>query len=147
MGYEVHITRKENWFDEGGPGITFEEWKNYLASDPEMRLDGFAEASTSDGSILRVENPGLSVWLAYSGHEKNGNMAWFYHLEDRITVKNPDEEMLIKMYAIAIVLGARVQGDESEIYDSNGQSNWQYLRVDVGEESGTTKKPWWKFLN
>ena len=79
MGYEVHITRKAEWFGEEGPEITIEEWKNYVASDPEMRLDGFAEATTPDGNTLRVESPGLSVWVAYSKHEEAGNMAWFDH--------------------------------------------------------------------
>ncbi|WP_157197703.1 MULTISPECIES: hypothetical protein [Methylomonas] len=43
MGYEVHITRKAEWFEEEGPEITIEEWKNYVVSDPEMRpkRDGF----------------------------------------------------------------------------------------------------------
>ncbi|WP_374087915.1 hypothetical protein [Methylomicrobium lacus] len=145
MGYEVHITRKEEWFEEEGPEITIEEWKNYVVSDPKMRLDGFAEATTPDGSILRVESPGLSVWVAYSKHEEYGNMAWFDHYKDRITVKNPDEEILIKMHAIASALEAKVQGDEGEIYDSNGQSNWQELRGNTGSESVVAKKPWWKF--
>jgi len=100
VGYEVHITRKAEWFGEEGPEITIEEWKNYVASDPEMRLDGFAEATTPDGNTLRIESPGLSVWVAYSKHEESGK-AWFDHYKDRITVKNPDEEILIKMHAIA----------------------------------------------
>lgn len=61
MGYEVHITRKGDWFEDGGLAITIEEWKRYVASDPEMRLDGFAEVTTPDGSVLRVESPGISV--------------------------------------------------------------------------------------
>lgn len=145
MGYEVHITRKAEWFEEEGPEITIEEWKNYVVSDPEMRLDGFAEATIYDGNTLRVESPGLSVWAAYSKHEEAGNMAWFDHYKDRITVKNPDEEILIKMHTIASALEAKVQGDEGEIYDSNGQSNWQVLRGNAESGSCTTKKPWWKF--
>ncbi len=145
MGYEVHITRKEEWSEENGPEITIEEWKNYIAADPEIRLDGSAEATTPDSNVLRVESPGLSVWLAYSGHEKNGNMAWFDHFEDRITVKNPDKEILVKMYVIASALGAKVQGDEGEVYDSNGQSNWQELGGNSDPEPGLAKKPWWKF--
>jgi hypothetical protein len=135
----------EEWSDEYGPAITIDEWKNYVASDPEMRLDGFAEATTPDGRVLRVESPGLSVWLAYSGHEKNGNMAWFDHFENRITVKNPEEEILIKMYAIALALEAKVQGDEGEIYDFKGQSNWHEFQENAEVEPGLAKKPWWKF--
>ena len=145
MGYEVHITRKAEWLEQGGPEITIEEWKNYVVSDPEMRLDGFAEATIYDGNTLRVESPGLSVWTAYSKHEEAGNMAWFDHYKDRITIKNPDDEILIKMHKIASALEAKVQGDDGEIYDSNGQSNWQVLRGNSESDSCTTKKPWWKF--
>ena len=145
MGYEVHITRKDMWFEEHGPEISLDEWKQYVANDPEMRLDGYAEATTPDGSVLRVESPGLSVWVAYSGHDKNKNMAWFDHFENRITVKNPDEEILIKMHKVALALDAKVQGDEGEVYNSMGESNWQELHEDIMPITGLPKKPWWKF--
>ncbi len=138
MGYEVHITRKKEWSDEDGPTISLDEWKAFVGSDPEMCLDGFAEAQV-DGGTLRVESEGLAVWTAYSEHGKNGNMAWFNFFEGDVSVKNPDPEILQKMWVIAEKLGAKVQGDEGEVYDSSGQS----------DESPTfdspAKKPWWKF--
>lgn len=120
MGYEVHITRKTEWFDNDGPAISIEEWLGYVASDPEMRADGYAEVKTPEGT-LRIDDDGIAVWIAYPGHCKNGNMAWFCHFEDRITVKNPDESILVKMYEIASKLEAKVQGDEGEEYNSDGQ--------------------------
>jgi len=33
-------------------------------------------------------------------------------------VKNPDDEIIRKMWSIAQALSARVQGDDSETYDS-----------------------------
>jgi hypothetical protein len=113
VGYDVHITRATEWFESEDTPITFEEWTAFVKSDPSMRLDGFAEAAVGG---LRYESPGLAVWTAYSGHGKKGNMAWFDHDEGRITVKNPDEEILGKMRAIAKKLGARVVGDEGEEY-------------------------------
>ena len=123
MGYEVHITRRENWFDEDGPAISIDEWLKFVASDPEMRMDGYAEAVKSDGSVIRVENEGLAVWLKYSGHQLDGNMAWFDFQAGRITTKNPDAEILKKMWAVAQGLSAKVQGDEGESYDKNGESS------------------------
>lgn len=153
MGYELCITRKENWFDEDGPLISLDEWLAYVEGDPEMRFDGFAEAKLPDGSILRIEGEGLSVWTAYSGHEVDGNMAWFDYRGDSILVKNPDEEIIGKMVRIGRALGAKVQGDEGEVYAEDGSSNWEELRNQappkrpqsehVGEPS--QKKPWWKF--
>jgi hypothetical protein len=119
MGYEIHITRKENWFDDE-PKISLDEWKSYIASDPEMRLDGYAEAALPSGNVLRVESDGLSVWTAYSKHGVDGGMAWFDFRTGNLVVKNPDSEILAKMWMIAEKLQARVQGDEGEIYDANG---------------------------
>ena len=43
MGYEVHITRKTNWFDEEGPRISEDEWRAYVDSDSEMVMSGVAD--------------------------------------------------------------------------------------------------------
>ncbi|WP_262413857.1 hypothetical protein [Paraburkholderia sp. UCT2] len=55
MGYDVHITRKENWFDESGLKIGIDEWKALVQSDPDMRLDGYASAIVGDANVLRIE--------------------------------------------------------------------------------------------
>ena len=89
MGYDVHITRAENWCESDAAPITLDEWSAYVADDPEMRMDGFAEAEASGGNILRVEGEGLAAWLTYSGHGKDGNMAWFDYRRGRIVVKEP----------------------------------------------------------
>jgi hypothetical protein len=125
MGYDVHITRAEDWADGSSDPITLEEWLTYVADDPEMQLDGIAETTAPDGTVLRYQGEGLSVWTAYSGHGLQGNMVWFDYGDGNITVKNPDAEILAKMNAIAEALGARVQGDEGEFYDAEGQSDCQ----------------------
>jgi hypothetical protein len=144
MGYEVHITRAEEWSESEANPITFEEWRAYIKSDPEMRLDGFAEARTQDGGVIRIESEGLSVWTAWPGDQSEGNLAWMDHRNGRIAVKSPDAAILKKMCSIAEKLGARVQGDEGEIYpDSEADS----LREDSIEESPPPSKvPWWKRL-
>ena len=119
MGYDIHITRKTNWFEEE-PKIGCDEWQAVVASDDEMRLDGYAEAKVGCGAVLRVESEGLAVWTAYSGHAANGNMAWFDFRGGNVVVKNPNAEILGKMWAIAENLGARVQGDDGELYGPDG---------------------------
>jgi prepilin-type processing-associated H-X9-DG protein len=121
MGYDVGITRKENWWDENGPEIHLNEWIDVVAADRDMRLDGYAEAQVGDGKILRTENAGLSVWTAYSRHGEGGNMAWFDFRRGSIVVKNPDAEILQKMWSLAQTLSAKVQGDEGEFYDASGR--------------------------
>lgn len=144
MGYDIHITRKSEWFDEEGDEITLEEWCEFVNSSPDMRLDGFAEAVTPGGT-LRVESEGLSVWTGYSGHEQDGNMAWFDYFEGNIKVKNPDKEILRKMYQIAQTLNAKVQGDECEVYGEDGQSNWQELKSEGEAMRAIASKKWWQF--
>lgn len=144
MGYDIHITRKSEWFDEEGDEISLEEWSEFVNSSPDMRLDGFAEAETPGGT-LRVESEGLSVWTGYSGHGKDGNMAWFDYFEGNIKVKNPDEEILRKMYQIAQILNAKVQGEECEVYGEDGQSNWQELKAEGEAMRTTASKKWWQF--
>jgi hypothetical protein len=136
MGYNVHITRADQWFDSESDPITFEEWIAYIDTDPEMQLDNKAEVSTPEGSTLRYENQGLAVWTRYSGNGVDGNMAWFDYREGRIVVKNPDDEILRKMCVIASKMGAKVQGDESEFYGEGGQSQQPVRDI----------RPWWKRL-
>jgi hypothetical protein len=125
VGYDVHITRKHDWFDDKGPEISLAEWLAVVDADPEMRLDGFAETRLADGRAFRTVREGLSVWTAYSQHDESGNKAWFLHLDGRVTVKNPDDEILRKMWSIAQTLSAKVQGDDMEIYDSSGRESHQ----------------------
>ena len=116
MGYDVHITRATDWAASKSNPITLEEWLAYVASDPEFRLDGFAEARTPAGDNLRYENPGLAVWTGWPGSGPDGNFAWFDWRAGRIVVKNPDDEILKKMCDVAKKLGGRVQGDEGEFH-------------------------------
>ncbi|WP_244956115.1 hypothetical protein [Rhizobium changzhiense] len=48
MGYDLHITRKTNWFD-ASPSIALDDWLEYVANDSEIQHDGFAETPTVDG--------------------------------------------------------------------------------------------------
>lgn len=137
VGYDVHITRKQRWSDENGPEILLVEWLEIVRSDREMRFDGYAETRLGDGSILRIENEGLSVWTAYSRHGEDG-MAWFSFHQGNVIVKNPDPEFLQKMWSLAQALSAEVQGDDGELYDGSGR------QVRMTPQS-RGKEPWWKF--
>jgi hypothetical protein len=137
MGYDVYITRKHDWFDTKGPEISLAEWLDFVAKDPEMRLDGYAETRMQDGSVFRTEREGLAVWTAYSAHDESGNKAWFLHEHGHVTVKNPDDEILRKMWSIAQDLSAKVQGDDGEIYDASANP--------TGPEERQAERPWWRF--
>ena len=121
MGYDLHITRKEHWSDKIANDIPLPEWLALVQSDPDMRLDGFAEATTSNGDVIRIESDGLSVWTAHSGHIEGRNMARFDFHHGCVVVKNPDEKIRRKMHQMAQRLRAKVQGDDGEYYGPDGQ--------------------------
>ena len=116
MGYDVHITRSPDWTESASNPITIEEWLAAIEADPEMRLDGFAEARTPAGETIRYESAGLAVWTAWPRGDHVIGEAWFDHRNGRIVVKSPDESILAKMREIAEKLQARVVGDEGEYY-------------------------------
>src|ERR1051325_8075443 len=64
MGYDVHITRAQDWTESAAHPITFDEWKAYIRSDREMRLDNRAQATTPSGETCTTEGPALAVWAA-----------------------------------------------------------------------------------
>ncbi len=142
MAYEVHITRKQNWFDKEGQDITLEEWRRYAGSDPEMRLDIMPENVTAQGTI-RMESPGAAFWAGYSRQGAGGDAAWFRHFRDRVTVKDPDQEILAKMHRIAAALGGKVQGAEGELYGAEGKPARQEKRQPEPAPA-PAKKSWWK---
>jgi hypothetical protein len=145
MGYDVHITRQDNWFDQDdSKNISLEEWLDYVAKDLDIRLDNYAEATASNGETIRMEAEGLSVWTAYSGNGVGGNYAWLNYSSGNIVVKNPDEEIISKMVDMAISMNAKVQGDEGEVYQRmpNGKITSNHLD---GSETKGNSKAWWKF--
>ncbi len=140
MGYNLYITRKDNWTDEETNGlISMNEWKQVVSADPDMRMDNKVDA-TVNGKTIRMEEEGIAVWTAYSLAGKNGNQAWFSFDDGMITVKNPDNEIINKMLSIAKVLNAKVQGDDMEIYDEE-----EYKKEEQKRINKLNKKPWWKF--
>jgi hypothetical protein len=137
MGYDIHITRKENWFDEDDSnGIALLEWIDYIKADKEMSLNNSAEAETPAGGKVKHEHNGLAVWTGYSKSGIDGNYAWFDFRNGNVTVKNPDQEIKDKMIDIAAQLSAKVQGDEGEFYNSKEKT---FTRTIVQD-----KRPWWK---
>ena len=141
MGYEVYITRKDSWIDEEGDEISLLDWQQFVSSAPDLREDGYAEMDTPFGK-LRTESEGLTLWLGHSKFESQNYSVWFSYSRGNISVKNPDDETRIKMHAISQSLNARVQGEEGELYDKFGVSDWQAPKPRIEQEP---TKRWWQF--
>jgi hypothetical protein len=110
MGYDVHITRAEDWVDSSETPITVEEWVAYAESDPDLRRN----AADSGEAPYDLRVGADETWLD-----------WF---EGAILTKNPTEPVRAKMAQIAAALAANVQGDEGERYGPDGRvipdENW-----------------------
>jgi hypothetical protein len=111
MGYDLHITRAESWWESKDTPVALADWRALVKEDPELEETGVAEASTPEGR-LRYENEGLSVWSAHP----EGQPVWFDWQDGCVVVKNPDEPTIAKMIRLAERLGAHVQGDDGERY-------------------------------
>jgi len=143
MGVELHITRKENWYDEEpAQDILLAEWLQYVSEDPEFRLDNYAQVDVPNKGILRVEEEGIAVWTAYSGEGVGQNHAWFTYWRGCVIVKNPGQEIINKMVAVAEALGAKVQDDEGTVYEKEAYLDRQ--GKDVSVLAHGAKKKWWR---
>lgn len=105
MGYDIHITRAPaDYFDNAGHEITAEEWLACVQADPELELAGY-------------NGPHFALW---SGQSQRAD-PWFTWSSGNVNTKNPDPSIVAKAIAIAKRLGARVQGDDGEIYLADGK--------------------------
>ena len=107
MGYDLHITRADDWFDSEQHSITAEEWLALIETDPELELAG-------------DNGPYFTLWKGTSAYDE----AWFDWDQGRIYTKNPDPPIIEKMISIAEKFGASVMGDDGERYP--GPENDRY---------------------
>src|SRR5262245_20869547 len=98
MGYDLHITRRGDWYDEGAD-ISADEWLNYVESDPELSID---DRNSKYFAIWKGDD-----WLSWRRGE--------------IFTKNPRRNLVEKMIQIASRLDAKVQGDDGEVYIDGSQ--------------------------
>jgi hypothetical protein len=99
MGYDIHITRKQDWSEGNNNHISLDEWQNYITS----QNDFYEEDSNAD--LLKI-----FVWKHSLG------LTPFIYSEGNISIKNPNDKELQKALEIAQFLNAEVQGDDGEIY-------------------------------
>lgn len=101
MGYDVHITRSDDWSKNASHAIAADEWLVVVDADPELQLD--------------PENgPYAAVWTPKTGR----NEGWFDWYEGNVFTTNPSRPAVAKMIALAERLSALVQGDEGEVYET-----------------------------
>ena len=83
MGYDVHITRKDDWSDADGPTITRAEWLEYVSGDASMRLEKEAVVTNASGAEFSVQDETLAVWKDWPAAEPGRNEAWMWYSPHR----------------------------------------------------------------
>jgi hypothetical protein len=101
MGYDLHITRREHWCDEGN-NIAKAEFLAYVHGDKEFTYPSALGDDHAD-------------WM----NPVTGNETWLGWRDGQIETKNPEPEFVDKMVIVAKALKARVQGDDGEFYESS----------------------------
>jgi hypothetical protein len=107
MGYNLYITRAKWHHRNDGQWITADEWLRYVERDPELRLAGY------NGDYF-------ALWSGKSEYPD----PWIDWSRGNAYSKSPDDAIIDKMVAIAKELGAKVQGDDGEVYTGGGHGNY-----------------------
>ncbi len=126
MGYDLHITRRNDHSDAEGPEITEAEWRSLVARDHE----------------LKFENP-PDQWLSatWTGESRQPVLGAFHHYDGCVVAKNPDPPTVAKMLRLAAELDGKVQGDDGEFYLTPHKTYYE----ESGDEPWPTR-PWWRRL-
>ena len=105
MGYDIHLTRADDWHANEGKEISDSEWLGVVAEEPDLQPD--------------PANGRYSVnWTAVDG-------AWFDWYRGNVFTTNPDRAVLEKALQLAERLNATVQGDDGRVYQA--AEDWEAL--------------------
>lgn len=128
MGYDLHITRADDWSDNQDQWISADEWLEYIKLDSELTL-------------VPEQGEYYAEWSGTSEYDE----PWFDWYNGNIETKNPDPPVIQKMIEIAIALNAKVQGDDGEMYPDDVPD---FMNQTYSQETHITppRKPWWRKL-
>ncbi|MCI3277002.1 hypothetical protein [Streptomyces cylindrosporus] len=108
MGYDIHITRRQDRWDEDGSEIAAHEWQAVVESDADLSMIPAPPGWS-----------GPSQWSAVlTTHPDEERLGTALHgASGEIGAKNPSDILIAKMRQAAKALNARLQGDDGEYYD------------------------------
>ncbi|MEM1298286.1 MAG: hypothetical protein AAGH68_03325 [Pseudomonadota bacterium] len=113
MGYDIHITRRASWADDGD-GISLEEWETFALTQPDIM---FPPVRAADGTVLFDSSLPGDVLLQLP----SGEICPLFWSEGNTSSTNPSGQVITRMHAIAMALDARVLGDDDEVYGADGR--------------------------
>lgn len=109
MNSITYITRKTNLTDlYASSEITLPEWMNFVANDPEMRLDNYTSVTLANGEGYRYLNPGAAVFLKRETGQSLIQEVVFDFIAGSVRVYNADQQTITKIKQIAFKLNAHI---------------------------------------
>ena len=107
MGYEIHVVRTNHWLEASEDPITKEQVDMVIEKDKDLSW------SQKDYVDMKDGNGQLARYFAINW--KNTPCFWWF--KDQIQCSNASQEQVIKMVQISKLIGAKLIGDDGEIYD------------------------------
>lgn len=131
MGYEFHILREGHYERVAGSAITEEEWAAAVQSVPGLRLSDSAPitgANPRTGATISIARRPSDVELFFPEDNRYPEISgkWIptfryargsASFKPPVDIEDPDDPVRIAAAALAHALGARIEGDEGEVYD------------------------------
>lgn len=109
MSYDLHITKRERWFDKGND-IADIEWHHILSNHPDLiPVDSIETTLEGERIFLHYKNSKIAKW---QGRETY----WFFFSDGEISIANPDDDAIQKTKSVALSIKAKVLGDDGEEY-------------------------------
>lgn len=99
MGYELHITRAEFWAENDSHPIEVSEWLAVVEAD----------------ASLTIEERNGQYFAVFGSKEESGWIDW---KDGNLYSTYPQPATFTKLLEIARLLGAKIQGDDGELYES-----------------------------
>lgn len=115
MGYDLHITRAEDWTLSDKHPISEDEWMEVVNEDSTLEVsltDYYERANIKKNGQTERFHP--VVWLTHPRKPA------FWLMDGEIVKNSADKTVVDKMVEIAQKLNARVFGDDGEEYTSEG---------------------------
>ena len=114
MGYNIHITIGDSWVDETYP-ISLEDIEEVMSMLPDgfrVNESGLTTMKTPQGQTMSMD---IGPNLEYTDEE--GKVTNILFPEDRCPYfRFQSKKQLLGICAVAEALGAKLQGDDDEIY-------------------------------
>ena len=123
MGYEVFIEKKSN------QKIGLDKWNNFLETNKDFEKRNYFEGTNPrTGEVLKFIAPNSGMWKS-----DKWEVPFLYNENTgKISVTNPNKEILKKMLEIAVFFEAEVVGFEGEKYNKpkkNGGNSGKYFDI------------------